>query len=144
MRSVLLLLLVTSLGAALAPQDYPAVPRWVLVGIAMVETSSYYDEAGTIHYVNHGRGDGLSRGCFQLTEPAFDSVARPGEEFEEMTTDNKLAESIACRYIGYLYVTLAHHSWDEAVARYRCGGRWRGHTGQAYLARAKAAGQCDE
>lgn len=143
---VLVLLLATPAAhaAALKPEDFPAVPDWVIRGIAAVETKSYFRDDGKLVYVDHSgdtgeTDDGL--GPFQTTQGAFNMVRRAGERWTALRVDYRFAEAIARRYIGYLYVAKAGRDWTRALGWYRKGANWSSPAGRDYAARATAIGQ---
>ncbi len=146
MRSALLVLLFTlntAHAAALKTEDYPAVPDWVVRGLAAVETKSYFTPSGRLVYVDRSGDSGDSddgRGPFQTTNAAFDMVRHPGERWANLATDFRLAEAVARRYIGFLYLEKAGKDWTTAMAWYRKGSHYRCAEAQDYARRAAAIG----
>jgi hypothetical protein len=112
------------------------MPGWVLPGILYVETHSYYNDDGSIHYTNKKRGSHGERSSFQITYRAFKQVRQPGEQFWQIETDQVFAEEIATRYLFWL----REHSvsWRRAVEAYNAGPRNRS---PEYLSAVLAAGQ---
>ena len=119
------------LAASLCSAD---VPQWVVRGVAFAESSSYYKD-GALVWVNHGR-DRDSLGPFQVREIAWRQVAKPGERFEDMGTDVLYAETVARRYLTWIYRHSGKQDWDLTIEKYNAGPRGRS---PKYLAKVKAA-----
>jgi hypothetical protein len=111
------MILAPTLGSA----EQAAIPDWVLAGILRVETGSYYQEGGVIKYINKKRGRNGERGCFQITKKAFKQVGEQGEQFWMVEQDTDFCETIARRYLLWLYEHSAHHSWVLSVEKYNAG-----------------------
>lgn len=109
------------------------VPDWVLVGIAKVETRSYYTATDLI-WVDRARGRAGERGAFQITYRAWKDVSLPGERFSQLEHDPWYAEKIATRYLSMLYKRCK--SWDKAIMYYNAG---YGNPSRTYLKRVKSA-----
>ena len=101
------------------------MPAWVLPGVAMRETTSYYHQNRLI-YVDRAIGKAGERGPFQCKRIAFRQVALPGERFEDLQWNMDLAQDIATRYLWWLYQNQANRSWATAVAMYNCGPSYDG------------------
>lgn len=112
-------LVLALLCAALHAGDATAIPEWVLPGILRVETRSYYNGDGTIHYTDKRRGRAGERSAFQITKSAFRQVAHRGEQFWQVETDQAFAQVIAVRYL--LWLRQRSPSWDRAVEAYNAG-----------------------
>jgi hypothetical protein len=97
------------------------VPEWVLKGILMTESSSYYRKDGSIKYVNRTTGSAGDSGPFQMKKCAFDDVDKKGEKFSKLKTDTKFAEKKACDYLLYLYNNFANRNWDKTIMMYNQG-----------------------
>lgn len=95
------------------------VPDWVIKGMAAVESSSYWTNEGWV-YVDKRVGKAGELGMFQMTRAAFNEVKRPGERFEDLKWDTKLAERTAKRYILKLRAN-GKRSWRKALAIYNGG-----------------------
>ncbi|MBX3733749.1 MAG: hypothetical protein KF791_14285 [Verrucomicrobiae bacterium] len=110
----------------------PEVPRWILVGVAGTESSSFYNDDGSLTYVNRARGRHGEIGPWQMTRRAFLEVRRPGEVFEKMGADIAFAEAMVIRRFQWLQERTK--DWDEAVRAYNAGvsGARRG-LGRDYL-----------
>ena len=117
---------------ALAAED---MPSWVLPGILAVETRSYYQDDGSIHYTDKRRGKAGEYGPFQMTRAAFRQVSRRGEPFWKLETDRVYAEDLAVRYLYHLRDRAS--SWEQAVQWYNRGPH---HRATAYLRAVKRAG----
>lgn len=113
MRVFLVLLTLVTLAA----QD---IPSWVLPGILLVETKSYYLKNDLI-YIDKRRGAHGERGPFQMLPIAFRQVALPGEKFADLERDMEFAEALAIRYLYWLYNGPARRSWRVAVGMWNVG-----------------------
>ena len=111
------------------------IPDWVLRGVLKTETRSYYDKVGNIVYVDKRRGAAGERGPFQCTRAAFNQVRRKGEEFWKVEVDSRFAETIAKRYMLWLYTTY-DQDWERVVEMYNAGPNNRSTT---YLKKVKEA-----
>jgi soluble lytic murein transglycosylase-like protein len=113
MRTAILLIMITATAMA------AEVPDWILVGILRVETRSWFNADGSIHYTDKRRGRAGERSAFQITKGAFRQVARRGEQFWQVETDQAFAQRIAIRYL--LYLRQRSPSWDRAIEAYNAG-----------------------
>lgn len=114
MRLLVLLILSVGLSAAEPPQ-------WVLDGILMVETRSYYRVDGTIKYIDKRRGSSGEYGPFQMTRKTFNDMKRKGEQFWMLETDTKFAETMAIRYLTWLDKHYGHGNWSRNIEMYNAG-----------------------
>lgn len=112
------------------------VPNWVFVGVAMVESSSYWTD-GELTYVDKEDGDDGERGPFQVTRDAFREVAGPGDDFARLRSEPIFASKIFERIMLKLYK--ATGSWSRSVRAYNCGLKGSLRHGWEYLAAVKAA-----
>lgn len=112
------------------------VPEWVYVGIAMVESSSYWSDH-TLIYVDQEDGDAGEHGPFQLCPALFDEVALPGESFDRLRTDTLLATKVFERCMLSLYQRTG--SWSKAVGAYHAGIHGKARRKALYLAAVKEA-----
>lgn len=112
------------------------MPGWVLSGILRVETKSWYNDDGSIHYTNKRRGKHGERSAFQITYGAFKQVRRSGEQFWMIEQEQAFAEEIAVRYLYWLRKHTT--SWERAVEAYNGGLH---HHSYAYLTAVMTAGQ---
>lgn len=110
-----LLLCLMLIGPAFSVDE---VPSWILRGILMVESRSYYKD-GVIVYIDRSRGAAGERGCFQMMEATFREIRAPGERFE-MLDDPVFSEYKAICYLRLLHKR--HGNWPKAVIAYN-GGR---------------------
>lgn len=94
------------------------MPAWVLPGLLMRETNSFYRD-GRIVYVNRAPGADGELGCFQVTMDAFEDVARRGERFCWLRDRPAFCETIAIRILQRSYARSG--SWETAVRRYHRG-----------------------
>jgi hypothetical protein len=97
------------------------IPNWILVGMLMHETSSYYSKSGSIVYVNKRVGQAGERGPFQMKRICFDTISKRGETFRKLQTNMQYAEEMAIRYLIYLYDGPAHENWKTAISMYNTG-----------------------
>lgn len=134
-RSLLAVLLTAGLLTA-TERHFEGIPDWVLPGIVAVESSSYW-RGDLLIYVNRKRGRHGERGPTQLTRAAFETVARPGEKFERLSTDMDFAVEITVRYLRWLRAQSS--SWDQAVAKYN-GGLRATTNGSEYLEAVRELG----
>lgn len=106
--------------AALASVE---VPQWVVRGVAFAESSSYYKD-GKLVWVNRGR-DRDSLGPFQVREIAWRQVALTGERFDTMGTDVVYAETVAKRYLVWIYEHSGKGDWELTVEKFNAGPKGR-------------------
>jgi hypothetical protein len=111
----LLLLLIMAYGYSVE------VPEYVMKGILKVETRSSYLPDGKIKYVDKRRGLAGERGCFQMTEIAFDQIKKRGEQFWMIESDRYFAEECAKRYLIWLYTKTANQDWILTIQQYNAG-----------------------
>jgi hypothetical protein len=111
------------------------VPLWVMKGMAAVESSSYWTGSEWV-YVDRRVGKAGELGMFQMTRAAFNEVKRPGERFEDLRWNTKLAEATAKRYIIKLRAN-GKRSWRKALAIYNGGA---GNPQYGYADKVEAAG----
>lgn len=138
MRLAILTLLLT--GIAHAQEDPPeayGIPSWVLIGIAKVETQSYWDDQGKFHYVDKRDGKDGEKGPFQIMPSTFREVRKRGEELSRVRSDLRLALAVTCRFLQRLYA--ATGSWDRAVSCYNTGLNGSPSRGAQYLLLVKLA-----
>lgn len=138
MRLAILALLLT--GIAHAQEDPPeahGIPSWVLIGIAKVETQSYWDDQGKFHYVDKRDGKDGEKGPFQCMPETFKQVAKKGEVLAALRKDHFLAVSVACRYLQFLFRRCGN--WDQAVVCYNTGLNGLPSRGAQYLLLVKLA-----
>jgi hypothetical protein len=111
-------LLALSLAGSLIAEE---PPQWVLDGILMVETGSYYRADGTIKYKDMRRGDAGEYGPFQMTRRTFNDMKRKGEQFWMLETDTKFAATMAIRYLTWLDKHYGHGDWHRNIEMYNAG-----------------------
>lgn len=128
--------------AASLPAATNEVPTWVLAGIMAQETRSHYALDGdTIVYVDKRVGSAGELSAFQIKRIAWKQVAKPGESFESLRTDQAYAQLIAIKYLIWLYDHAARHSWPHAIQMYNAGpGRHSYRYYSNVVAKAKRAG----
>lgn len=98
------------------------VPQWVLEGIIGRETKSYYSKNGNIVWVDRRRGKAGERGPFQMTPIAFRQVEKKNfSKFKKLEKDLVYAESMAIKYLLYLYNEHADRNWETAIGMYNTG-----------------------
>ncbi len=95
------------------------LPTWILPGIAMRESSSYYLD-GYLVYVNRKIGAAGERGPFQETQAAFAETDRVGD-FWRLSASPNFAISRAERRLRFLRQRLG--SWSLAVSAWHVGVR---------------------
>ena len=127
MKILILLIAISSMSCT-------EVPDWVVRGVLLVESSSYFSSNGTLIYVDKRVGRSGERGPFQMTEIAFDTVKRPGEHFVNLQVDMALSEKTACRYLSLLYKR--SNDWFLAIQMYNRGP---GKKSATYLHKFKKA-----
>jgi hypothetical protein len=112
-RVILALLL---LAGAIADE----IPAWVLPGIAMAESRSYWDEHGALVYVDRKVGKDHELGPFQVSPIAWRQIRKliPGVPFSAMK-DPAWCERAARLYL--LWLRTLSDSWEEAVGLYNTG-----------------------
>lgn len=96
------------------------IPAWVMKGILKVETRSYYNEDGSIKYVDKRRGLHGERGPFQCTKAAFNQVRLKSEQFWTLETDTSFADTIARRYLLWLRDNYGG-DWYRVLGMYNAG-----------------------
>lgn len=135
MQRLTLLLLIAADAAAASEQD---VPAWVVHGIAMVETRSYYDSMRHIwRYVDTRVGADGERGVWQMTEVAFNEDAKPGERFTDLSSDWTLGERLLRRRLSRLYAK--HCDWFIVAGLWNAGSVSRYGRLWRYAKRVKLA-----
>ena len=92
-----------------------------MIGILKVETRSSYLPDGKIKYVDKRRGLAGERGCFQMTQIAFDQIKKRGEQFWMIESDRYFAEECAKRYLIWLYTKTAKQDWNLTIQQYNAG-----------------------
>lgn len=98
------------------------VPQWVLEGIIGRETHSYYSKNGNIVWIDRRRGKAGERGPFQMTPIAFRQVEKKNfSKFKKLEKDLVYAESMAIKYLLYLYNEHADRNWETAIGMYNTG-----------------------
>lgn len=102
-------------------QAATSMPEWVMPDILATETKSYYKNDGYIKYVDKRRGSSGERGCFQMTQRAFDQVKRKGEQFWMIEQDTVFAAEMAWRYLHWLNKHYGHGNWERVVEMYNAG-----------------------
>lgn len=139
MRLAILALLLTGIAHAESqdPPEAQGIPCWCIQGIARAETQSYWDDMGAFRYVDQRDGKDGEVSAFQITKDAFLQVAKRGERFSRLRTDQTYALGIACRYLHVLY--RATGSWDRAVSCYNTGLHGDPGRGARYLMLVKLA-----
>lgn len=114
-KAIILTIVVTVLHAVDTP------PQWVLDGILATESSSTYNEDGTINYVNRAVGPSGELGPFQSTFNAWLQVRKRGERFAKLAKSTAYAEVVAIRYLSWLNKHYGHGNWDRVVEMYNAG-----------------------
>ena len=104
-----------------AQKNRALVPTWILEGMLMRETNSYYNDDGSVTYVNTRRGSAGERGPFQMRRICFDTISNKGEQFWKLEKNMAFAEEMTVRYLLYLYNGSAHGNWRTAVGMYNTG-----------------------
>ena len=105
-----------------AMKNKKLIPSWILHGMLMQESSSYYDANGKIVFVNKKRRHiNQARGPFQMLRIAFDEISRPGESYTRLDKNTEYAEELAVRYLLYLYNGSAKQNWKRAIGMYNQG-----------------------
>lgn len=106
-----------------APEIKPdkLVPQWVLEGIIGRETKSYYSKNGNIVWVDRRRGKAGERGPFQMTPIAFRQVEKNFRKFSKLEKDLVYSETMAIKYLLYLYNEHANRDWETAIGMYNTG-----------------------
>jgi len=107
------------------------VPLWIRRGQLMTESSSSYNEDGSIKYVSKKRGGNNNKkgaiGPFQILRIAFNHMKQKypdslrGRRYEEMQNDTKLNEEVACMYLVYIYNGRGNKNWNTTVMMYNAG-----------------------
>lgn len=136
--SLILTLLLT--GIAYAQEDPPeahGIPSWCIIGIAKAESQSYWDDQGQFRYIDQRDGKDGEKGAFQITPAAFAQVAKKGERFIRLTSDQRLSLAVACRYLHFLRART--RSWDQTVSCYNTGLNGSPSRGAQYLLLVKLA-----
>jgi len=124
-------------GSDFRPSPIINVPRSVLAGIAMQETSSYYT-GDVITYVNHRRGDAGEVGVFQMKRAAFAQVHLL-PLMAEAARDPVCAEFCAIVYLRWCYRQTG--KWTQAVAIYHTGPDGDVEDGAQYARDVEALGR---
>lgn len=113
MRVFILALIITNIYAT-------NIPDYVLAGIMMQESHSYYKN-NEIVYVDKKVGLNGELSAFQIKYVAWLQVFKPGERFSDLAEDQTYAEDIACRYLAWLYNHSAKRDWRYAIQYYNGG-----------------------
>lgn len=108
------------------------IPPWILPGIAMRETGSYFHQNDLV-YVDRTVGDAGERGPFQVRPIAFRQVRLEGERHRQVEQDMTFAQEITERYLYWLYTGPARRSWLRTVAMYNRGPSYDGPVMTAYV-----------
>ena len=125
----------------LVPVRVSPIPQWILVGMLMRETKSYYDENGNIVYIDKTNGTSRERGPFQITPIAFKQIKKKGEIHSKVKKDMVYAQEMTERYLMWLYNGPANGNWDKAIRMYNGGpSRWRLNDTLEYLKDVKIVG----
>lgn len=120
---------------ALEPIKEPSyadkIPLWIRRGQLMRESSSYYLSDGSIKYVNKKRGGNNHRkgatGPFQVLRIAWNHMRKidpkffKGRHYDEMQTDTKLNEEVACMYLLYIFNGRGRKNWNTTIMLYNAG-----------------------
>lgn len=105
-----------------AMKNKKLIPSWILVGMLMQESSSYYDDNGKIVYVDRKRRSARqARGPFQMLRIAFKEISKPGESYTKLNKNIEYAEELMVRYLLHLYNGPAQQSWKRAIGMYNQG-----------------------
>lgn len=104
-----------------AMRNKSRIPEWILIGMLMHETSSYYSKSGNIVYVNKRVGQAGERGPFQMKHICFETISKQGETFKKLQTNMQYAEEMTIRYLIYLYDGPAHENWKTTISMYNTG-----------------------
>ena len=107
------------------------VPAWIIVGIAKVETRSYWGEDGALCYIDRRTGAAGEVGPFQMLHAAYAQVHRHGESFRRLRSDTRFATDLCIRYLQWL--RRRTKSWEEACACYNTGLHGSVRIGNQYL-----------
>jgi len=130
---IALIIIILSMTLGLCAQE---MPRWVLPGMLMVETSSYYGDNGII-YRNQKRGKAGELGAFQALPATLRQFKFSPSLFEQ---DTKYAEAATVMILSHYYRVTG--SWSEAIGAWNCGlGKRKSKTAINYLNRVKNAGE---
>lgn len=96
------------------------VPAYIIDSALRVESSSWLNSDGSIHWQDRRRGDhGHRRGPFQCGRKAFRDVAHRGENYADLETNMTLARAIYCRYL--LRYRKPGESWIATACRWQSG-----------------------
>ena len=104
-----------------AQKDKALIPEWILTGMLMRETTSYYSDSGSIVYVDKRVGSAGERGPFQMKRICFDTISKPSESFYKLAKNTTYAEGMTVRYLLYLYNGPAHQNWKTTIGMYNVG-----------------------
>lgn len=116
--------------------DPSDVPRWLLRGIAAIETSSVIRQDGSIRYVNKARGSAGEVGVFQ----ALPSTLRQFGFSPSLVEQDAPEAERAARHILAHYFTITG-DWEGAARAWRKGlGGRNSDTARDYARRVMAAG----
>jgi hypothetical protein len=125
----------------LVPERVSPIPEWILIGILMRETRSYYDTDGNIVFIDRAIGSSGERGPFQLTPIAFKQIKKKGETHKRVMWDMVYAQDLTERYLMWLYNGPAKKNWDIAIRMYNGGpSRYRLRATLKYLKDVKRVG----
>ena len=123
------------------PQRVSPIPEWILVGILMRETKSYYDKNGNIVYIDKTNGTSGEKGPFQITPVAFEQIKKKGETHSKVKKNMVYAQEMTERYLLWLYNGPAKKNWDTAIRMYNAGpSKWRLSVTLEYLKDVKRVG----
>ena len=131
MKAILGILMFVLSGVLSAADN---VPPWVLHGILGVETSSFYNPDGTVHFTNRKRGRHGELGPWQMTRNAFKEVRQKGDRFERLAREPAYAQRLVIRYLLWINAQV-DGSWDRTVRAYNVGvaGSRKADRGSDYL-----------
>lgn len=94
-------------------------PAWILAAILRVETGTQLGAFGPVRTQAVHRGRDGERGVMQIRYGAFKDVARPGESFDSLDTNDHLSIDIGNRYLCKMFARFK--SWDKAIMAYNAG-----------------------
>jgi hypothetical protein len=111
------------------------MPKWVMPGLAKIETESYHNGAKWI-YVNQNRGTAGEIGIWQALPSTLREYKMSPSLFEQ---DNNYAESCVLQILQKYYSRCGN--WDEAVGAWRKGYHGRlSKTAKNYAKSVRNAG----
>jgi len=94
------------------------IPKWIMSGILMTESSSFYKNNG-INYVNKTNCGGAI-GPFQMEYKAWLDIRKRGEHYGDLKKNPLYAEECTARYLLYIKKNFAD-SWKESIMMYHTG-----------------------